>query len=627
MPEANKEKKPMERTTHSRSTLFVREVPETATSAELEEFFANIGPVRSCFVVSNKEIPGKNLGYGFVQYAMPEDASRALEELNDTAFPNEGGSPLTMAFALRKRKDGEEATEEPKGKKEGILSGKKKDDKSKGEEKDPLAERTLIIRNLPASYKENDLRAMFAKFGPVSEAHIPTKPSKFPGGAPISRGFGFVQFVSKADATMALGKMNGHKLMRREIVVDWALSKDTFEAAEAQEETKPEEKKEEENDDTMEDVEEEEEEEEEEEGEDVYMDLNSTDEEDEEDDDNDDDKEQEEEKEVTKKVNDRPPSPETGCTLFIRNLSYDTKQDELYTLFKSFGPLRYCRITLDRESGMSRGTGFVCFWRLEDATQCLKAAEAAAEAAPTLKAMVGPTTSATAYAKSVLQAEAPVTGGGQFIIHDRLLALSVAVPREEASKLAEVGQRKREREDRRNIYLLREGLITSKSEAAKSMTELEIRKRDASFTARKKLLANNPDLYVSKKRLSIRNLPVRVDDDGLRKLATSAIDKFKAQVREGVREHLSPSEREEGWDKRARVTQAKVIRSKDRVDAASGLSRSKGYAFVEFTTHSHSLAALRYLNNNPDLFGDPKRLLVEFSLENSQVVKRREERR
>lgn len=37
---------------------------------------------------------------------------------------------------------------------------------------------------------------------------------------------------------------------------------------------------------------------------------------------------------------------------------------------------------------MSRGTGFVCFWRLEDATRCLQEAEEAAEAAPTLKSMV-----------------------------------------------------------------------------------------------------------------------------------------------------------------------------------------------------------------------------------------------
>lgn len=57
----------MERTTHSRSTLFVRDVPETATSGDLEAFFANVGPVRSCFVVSNKETPGRNMGYGFVQ--------------------------------------------------------------------------------------------------------------------------------------------------------------------------------------------------------------------------------------------------------------------------------------------------------------------------------------------------------------------------------------------------------------------------------------------------------------------------------------------------------------------------------------------------------------------------------
>jgi len=40
--------------------------------------------------------------------------------------------------------------------------------------------------------------------------------------------------------------------------------------------------------------------------------------------------------------------------------------------FRTFGPLRYARITMDHETGRSRGTGFVCFWNVEDADKAVE---------------------------------------------------------------------------------------------------------------------------------------------------------------------------------------------------------------------------------------------------------------
>jgi len=40
--------------------------------------------------------------------------------------------------------------------------------------------------------------------------------------------------------------------------------------------------------------------------------------------------------------------------------------------FRTFGPLRYARITMDYETGRSRGTGFVCFWNVEDADKAVE---------------------------------------------------------------------------------------------------------------------------------------------------------------------------------------------------------------------------------------------------------------
>lgn len=54
--------------------------------------------------------------------------------------------------------------------------------------------------------------------------------------------------------------------------------------------------------------------------------------------------------------------------------------------------------------------------------------------------------------------------------------------------------------------------------------------------------------------------------------------------------------------------------------------RSLGYGFVDFTEHSHSLATLRHLNNNPEPFGPEKRPIVEFSLEDRRKLKIKEMR-
>jgi RNA recognition motif-containing protein len=47
--------------------------------------------------------------------------------------------------------------------------------------------------------------------------------------------------------------------------------------------------------------------------------------------------------------------------------------------FRAFGPLRYARITLDKDTGRSRGTGFACFWKREDADMAIEEAEAMAK--------------------------------------------------------------------------------------------------------------------------------------------------------------------------------------------------------------------------------------------------------
>lgn len=99
----------------------------------------------------------------------------------------------------------------------------------------------------------------------------------------------------------------------------------------------------------------------------------------------------------------------------------------------------------------------------------------------------------------------------------------------------------------------------------------------------------------------MRNLALNIDDKQLQEIFSNATGR------------------------RAHVQKVLVIRSKDRMDS-SGRGRSMGYGFVEFANHKDALAALRATNNNPALFGADRRPIVEFSLENSLVLKTKQRR-
>jgi nucleolar protein 4 len=71
----------MRETDKDARTVFVRNINFGIDEAKLEDRFGDIGPVRQCFLVRNRG-EEQHRGFGFVQYAIPEDADRAVQELN-----------------------------------------------------------------------------------------------------------------------------------------------------------------------------------------------------------------------------------------------------------------------------------------------------------------------------------------------------------------------------------------------------------------------------------------------------------------------------------------------------------------------------------------------------------------
>ena len=155
-------------------------------------------------------------------------------------------------------------------------------------------------------------------------------------------------------------------------------------------------------------------------------------------------------------------------------------------------------------------------------------------------------------------------------------------------------------------------MVYPNSPAAASLPEAEVEKRQSSFNARRALLRSNPSLYISKTRLSIRQLPLFITDRALKRLAIHAVRTFDDEMKAGTREGLTKAEEvddtlspalaakksKKRGERETAVIQSKVVRQSEKLDPLTGQGRSKGYGFLEMRSHKDALKVLRWANNN-----------------------------
>ncbi|XP_025866569.1 RNA-binding protein 28 isoform X3 [Vulpes vulpes] len=577
-------------------TLFVSRLPPSARSEQLEELFSQVGPLKQCFVVTEKGSKACR-GFGYVTFSMLEDVQRALKEI--TTFE---GCKINVTIAKKKQRN----KSKEKGENENSEPPKKEPKPKKPKVADKKAR--LIIRNLSFKCSEDDLKTVFGQYGAVLEVNIPRKPDG------KMRGFAFVQFKNLLEAGKALKSMNMKEIKGRTVAVDWAVAKDKYkntQSASAPGEKRPEPKHQElskENGREEEDMEEEEEEEDDtEEEEDGEEDKESrvtkpaqiqkrpvrraapaeSSEEDHSDEDSslkerDDsidgeelaqsdtnsEEQEDEDMQISKKKKRKLPSDvNEGKTVFIRNLSFDSEEDELGELLQQFGDLKYVRIVLHPDTEHSKGCAFAQFMTQEAAQKCLEAAS-------------------------------PETEGGGLKLDGRQLRVDLAVTRDEAAKLQT--KKVKKPTGTRNLYLAREGLIRAGTKAAEGVSAADMAKRER-FELLKHQKLKDQNIFVSQTRLCLHNLPKGVDDKELRKLLLNATR----------------------GEKGVRLKECRVMRDLKGVHGKVK-GQSLGYAFAEFQEHEHALTALRHINNNPEIFGPLKRPIVEFSLEDRRKLKIKE---
>jgi cold-inducible RNA-binding protein len=59
--------------------------------------------------------------------------------------------------------------------------------------------------------------------------------------------------------------------------------------------------------------------------------------------------------------------------LFVNNMSFETKEEEIRELFKEFGEITELKMITDRETGRFRGFGFITFSSAEEANAAKEA--------------------------------------------------------------------------------------------------------------------------------------------------------------------------------------------------------------------------------------------------------------
>lgn len=578
------------------SRLIIRNLPFDITDADLRAVFLPYGPIYSV------DVPQKPVE---VKQSQPEETPSAEDEDEDESS-DEGSED----------DDDDESKDSEDGKEENDSEEDSEGD-SEDEEDEEMEDGTKDTESSESSVEE-DMETEENDTG-AEKSQVEASPRSVTKGQ--GRGFAFVWLVSRADASRAIAGVNGKEIGRgaaeraqykaakgkggreaakkaleevtksaqapRTVAVDWALSKKDWE------------KKAEETD-----------------GEETEKEAETEEEDEKSESENDD---EEDEEEATKPA---LPEPEEGTTLFIRNLPYQATEIELRDLFRSFGPLRYAKVTMDRATKRPKGTGFVCFWQKESADKALRQANLVEQEAG-LKASGSSSSMATGKQNpfsqpSVLTADPSAPLAAQLNLHGRLLSIVPAVARPEASALETNARKLREKGDKRNTYLMREGVPLPGTALASQLSEQEREKRLASFSMRKSQLQSNPGLYISKTRLSVRQLPLYATQKTLKRLALYATREFDAEVKRGEREDLSAEDKAESNrlleelkasgtmgsktskkvnERPTAVIQSKVVRQNDtRLDPLTGQGRSRGYAFLEMRTFADALKVVRWAN-------------------------------
>ena len=199
-----------------------------------------------------------------------------------------------------------------------------------------------------------------------------------------------------------------------------------------------------------------------------------------------------------------------GRTVFIRNVPASSDRVSILKTLSQYGKIEFCKMVMDKATGECKGSAFVKFEDKEVAESVIEKSKLAFIENDSTGDEKKPFTSSVKH--SLLVKEEEMCDGGVYM-DGKALAIFPAVSSKKLSEIQDGRERLTNvRNDKQNLYLLKEGMIYADSEGAQNVPAADLSKRLASYNGRKAKL-KNPNFFISKTRLSLRNLPATLDDE------------------------------------------------------------------------------------------------------------------
>ncbi|EDW92988.1 probable RNA-binding protein 19 [Drosophila yakuba] len=201
------------------TTLFLRNLNFKTVQETVEKHFRHLGSIHTVEIAKrrNPENPREfnSLGYGFIQFKKSSVAEHALKNLQLTHID---GNPVEL-----KRSDRVLKTQDNEGAQRRLASQKKQTGTK------------ILVRNIPFQAQYREVRDIFKAFGELRSLRIPKKATT---GEDAHRGFGFVDYMSKAEAKRAFDALSASThLYGRRLVLEWSANDDNQDVEELRKRT------------------------------------------------------------------------------------------------------------------------------------------------------------------------------------------------------------------------------------------------------------------------------------------------------------------------------------------------------------------------------------------------------
>ncbi|KAF8963296.1 hypothetical protein BDZ97DRAFT_1939578 [Flammula alnicola] len=178
------------------TTLYLKNLAFSTTQERLAKVFSHL-PSFSFARLQTKADPKRpevrlSMGYGFIGFKDVEGANMALKSMQGFVLD---GHALHVSFAGR-------GADKPENAKDAVSS------KSRTTK--------MLVKNVPFEATKKDIRDLFGSHGHLKSVRLPKKFDS------RSRGFAFLEFVSRHEAENAYNALRHTHLLGRHLVLEWA---------------------------------------------------------------------------------------------------------------------------------------------------------------------------------------------------------------------------------------------------------------------------------------------------------------------------------------------------------------------------------------------------------------------